>query len=438
MKLFPRSGFAQTVLLIGFLLLINQIVSYISVALYVIPPFTQQIDHLVAKQVKVVFMDLGDNQEISQYVEDRFYEATGIEVLDPLEAQSAGLDDAVMYPSWSQHMSEELGGPAEVRLSQDDTFFIWVNAPQAPHYWVRIPLSGLNETNFFPLIFYLLMIGVLSVAGSWLFVRQLNRPLKALEYAAEEVGQGEFPEPLKEQGSSEIMAVTRAFNQMSRGIKQLEDDRGLLTAGISHDLRTPLTRIRLATEMMSPDEDYLKEGIINDIEDMNAILDQFINYVRQDRQETLEMANLNQLVHEVVTAEQTHGRNIHFNERALPLLPFRYLAIKRALTNLIENAIRYSDGDIWIETGQDKRLGQVYFSVEDRGPGIPDKDIEHLFQPFVQGDKARGSGGSGLGLAIIKRIVDMHMGRILLSNANPNGLKAQVWLPVKQLRKKQR
>ena len=105
-------------------------------------------------------------------------------------------------------------------------------------------------------------MAVLIVAGGWLFIRLQNRPLISLERAAKDVGRGEIPPPLPEKGASEIRSVTLAFNQMSKGIQTLEEDRALLMAGISHDLRTPLTRIRLATEMMSPQDSYLAEGII--------------------------------------------------------------------------------------------------------------------------------------------------------------------------------
>ena len=142
-------------------------------------------------------------------------------------------------------MSALLGGPAEVRISQGDEYLFWIRPPQAPNFWVKIPLSGLEEENFSPLVLILMILGILSVAGGWLFVRQLNRPLKALQRAAEDVGRGNFSDPLTEEGTTEIVAETEAFNHMSKGIMQLEDDRNLLMAGISHDLRTPLTRIRL-------------------------------------------------------------------------------------------------------------------------------------------------------------------------------------------------
>ena len=144
---------------------------------------------------------------------------------------------------------------------------------------MRVPLSGFTEANIEFLTFYLTSIGFLSVLG-WLFARHLNRPLKALQEAAMKVSKSDFSTVVDEQGSTEMVEVTRAFNQMSRSIAALSKDRRLLIGWVSHDLRTPLTRIRLATEMMSDDEDYLREGIIHDIEDMNAIIDQFIEYLR--------------------------------------------------------------------------------------------------------------------------------------------------------------
>jgi len=434
MKILPRSAFGQTVLLIGVLLLINQVVSYVSIAMYIIQPNFQQINQLLAKQVRVVFIDVKD-AVLSPAMAEAFHRETGIGVYREQDAMKLGLQEAVYYPFRSEEMSTLLDGPAEVRISQGDEFLFWIRPPQAPSLWVKIPLSGLDEANFSPLILVLAILGILSVAGGWIFVRQLNRPLKALEVAAEDVGRGDFPEPLKEQGTTEIVAVTQAFNHMSKGIKQLEDDRNLLMAGISHDLRTPLTRIRLATEMMSLQDEFLKEGIEGDIDDMNSIIDQFIDYIRHDAKDKAELGDLNHLIKEVLQVETPADRNISFTPEECPQIPLRYVAIKRVVANLIQNALRYSDGDILVLIELAKNRRYVAFTVCDNGPGIPDEDIERLFQPFTQGDKARGGEGSGLGLAIIKRIVDSHGGYVELSNRKEGGLRAKVSLPVSHNKK---
>jgi two-component system osmolarity sensor histidine kinase EnvZ len=429
MKILPRSAFGQTVLLIGVLLLINQVVSFISMSIYIIQPNAQQVNQLLAKQVRVVFIDIV-NEELSPAMGEAFQRETGIGVYREETAMKLGLSDAVYYAFRSEEMSILLGGPAEVRISQGDEYLFWIRPPQDPNYWIKIPLNGLEEENFSPLIVVLMILGILSVMGGWLFVRQLNRPLSALQSAAHDVGRGDFPAPINEKGTTEIVAVTRAFNHMSKGIKQLEEDRNLLMAGISHDLRTPLTRIRLATEMMSRHDEFLKEGIEGDIDDMNTIIDQFIDYIRHDGKDKAELGDLNVLIEDVVQSEVLLERKIEFSGEELPKIPLRYVAMKRVLTNLVQNAIRYSDGGIYISTSINKRKDEVCLCVCDEGPGIPEVEIERLFQPFTQGDKARGTEGSGLGLAIIKRIVDTHSGRVELSNRSEGGLRAKVCLPV--------
>ncbi|SEL38913.1 two-component system, OmpR family, osmolarity sensor histidine kinase EnvZ [Colwellia chukchiensis] len=429
MKILPRSAFGQTVLLIGVLLLINQVVSFISMSIYIIQPNAQQVNQLLAKQVRVVFIDIED-EALSPAMGEAFQRETGIGVYREEAAMQLGLQNAVYYAFRSKEMSNLLGGPAEVRISQGDEYLFWIRPPQAPDYWVKIPINGLEEENFSPLILVLMILGILSVMGGWLFVRQLNRPLSALQHAAHEVGRGDFPEPLIERGTTEIVAVTRAFNHMSKGIKQLEDDRNLLMAGISHDLRTPLTRIRLAIEMISQQDEFLKDGIEADIDDMNTIIDQFIDYLRHDSKDKAEMGNINVLIEEVVQAEGILEREIEFHAGDVPQIPLRYVAIKRALANLIQNALRYSGGKIVVTTCFNAQKQEVCFCVFDEGPGIPEADIERLFQPFTQGDIARGAEGSGLGLAIIKRIVDTHGGRVTLANRAEGGLQAEVCLPI--------
>lgn len=427
MRFLPKSAFGQTVLLISILLFINQIVSLVSVTFYFVSPNVQQINNLLATQIKLAFVEDIDSQ--TPQLDPRFYQATGMQIYSQSEAIKNGLKQSTPYQSWSSQMSDSLGGEAQVRITHGEPYLYWINPPQNPNIWITIPMVGLGQGDGSPHLVYLLMIGILSVGGSLIFVRRLNRPLKALQYAALLVGRGQVPKPLKEEGSSELIAVTHAFNQMSKGIKQLEDDRALLTAGISHDLRTPLTRIRLASEMLPESQDWVKEGIVHDIEDMNEIIDQFIDYVRQDQQECMQASNINDLI-----KDATQVRDIEENHRIsldlepLPLTLIRRVALKRVLDNLIENAFRYGSDNIEITSKHYKKDRQLCFAIRDFGPGIPEEQIPSLFEPFTQGDKARGSLGSGLGLAIIKRIVEMHSGKVTLQNHPHGGLIATVFI----------
>ncbi|QSX37164.1 two-component system sensor histidine kinase EnvZ [Shewanella sedimentimangrovi] len=430
-RLLPRSAFSQTVMLIGCLLLINQLVSYVSVALYVIKPSYQQINQLIARQVSFLFADgieLGREHLTVVDALNAKVKDDSMKVYNQKQAREAGVEQATYYGLLSNQMSDYLGGKAEVRITQGETLQIWIRPPQAPALWIRVPLTGFNEMALSPLTLYLMVIGALSVAGGWLFARKQNKPLKALQQAAMAVSRGDFPEPLALRGSSEIVEVTNAFNQMSHSMKQLEQDRALLMAGISHDLRTPLTRIRLASEMMVDEDAYLKDGIVADIEDMDAIINQFIAYIRQDQEAVRELIPLNPLIQELAQAESKRDGTIELALTDCPEIPMQAIAIKRVLGNLVENAFRYGNGWVRISSLFDGR--RVGFAVEDNGPGIPEQQIPKLFQPFTQGDSARGSVGSGLGLAIIKRIVDRHQGRVSLSNRPEGGLRAEVWLPL--------
>ena len=436
MRLIPHSAFGQTVLLIGALLLINQIVSYVSVTYYFIQPSYQQINSLLATQVKgVLANDLLVSNDASR---QRYYERTQVQVLEGSQAKVQGLDSAVYYSFMSSQVSEQLKQLADVRIStlsqvsdSASPYTVWISLSRYPDTWIAIPIDGLNEANISPLTMYLMVIGILSVAGGWLFVRRMTMPLSALQRAAVLVGKREHPQPLEEQGSSEMRQVTRAFNRMNQGIKQLEHDRTLMTAGISHDLRTPLTRIRLASEMLPDDQEWIKEGIVNDIEDMNAIIDQFIDYARYDSEEVKEDIALNTIINELMQVRQlddTHHIELKLN--AIPSIPLRRIAMKRVIDNLIENAFRYGSDNIVISTYFNKSEKRVYCKVRDYGPGIPEHEIDNAFMPFVQGNKARSSSGSGLGLAIIKRIIEAHDGQVSLRNHPYQGLVAEFYIPV--------
>lgn len=433
-RLLPRSAFARTVALIAFVLLVNQVVSYLMVGLYVVKPTVLQINDAMARQVRGALLIRSwhpDPEVINEAFVD-YTDATGVAFLTDAEARAQGLNQATYYSMLSDNMAEHLQQRSEVRLGQGQNYVLWVKVNDYPEHWFKLQLSGIDEAKFSPLIFYLVLIGGLSVAGGILLANWLNRPLKALTAAARQVGHGSYPEPLAERGASEIIEVTRAFNQMSKGVRQLEQDRNLMLAGVSHDLRTPLTRIRLATEMMSPDNDFLAEGIVHDIEHMNSIIDQFIEYVRTDQQAEHIEEDLNDLIHEVVAnVPATWSKSLSMELHKVPPVAMRAISIKRVLLNLLENAERYGHSQILIKSGLIDNGKRVCFSVEDDGPGIPETQMEHFFQPFTQGDVARGSGsGSGLGLATIKRIVERHQGQIRTARSELGGLQVQVCLPI--------
>jgi two-component system osmolarity sensor histidine kinase EnvZ len=408
------------------------------VGLYVVKPSMQQVSSVVARQVQGILVldqwlsEVDIDAEHQKRLVERYTQATGVRGISVDEALEQGLANTTTYNFLSAQLSDLLQANTEVRISQGDVYRVWLRTENLPGYWLTLELDNFDEARFSPLLFYLVLIGGLSVLGGMVFTNWQNRPLKALEAAAKQIGSGEYPDALPERGSTEVIAVTRAFNQMSQGVKQLEQDRALLMAGISHDLRTPLTRIRLATEMMPPAEDYLAEGIISDIDDMNSIIDQFIDYVRSDTSADNEQQNLNYLVEDVVAhvPDSWHSKiEVIYNE--MPNVPVREISIKRVLLNLLENAERYGREKVLIETGYDETRHVAWFKVCDDGPGIPAGQVEHLMQPFTQGDKARAMKGSGLGLAIIKRIIERHHGRVLLGQSERlGGLCVRVELPV--------
>jgi len=429
LKLTPNSTFGQTALLIGVLLFINQLVSYLSVTHYFISPSYQQINKLISNQLNVFFLydiDTLSNQQLKQ-----LQSTTGMRFHDQLSAMHAGLNNAAHYDFMSEQITQQLGASTEIKVKTGEDYVVWIKPPQRPDIWISIPLDGVDEQSLSPLTMYFIVIGALSVTGGWLFVRRLNRPLQALQKAARQVGKGNFPEALPLEGSTEIIAVTEAFNKMSQGIKQLQHDRVVMTAGISHDLRTPLTRIRLASEMLPAEQDWIKDGIEHDIDDLNCIIDQFIDYARQDQQEEMAFFDINALIKELVAARNIEANHkIELNLQSIPRTRIRKVGIKRVIENLIENGFRYGSHQLVVSTNVTDKNRSIYCSIRDFGNGIEEEKLDHLFNPFVQGDQARGTTGSGLGLAIVKRIVESHGGRMAFTNHPRGGLEAAFIIPI--------
>jgi len=431
----PRSSFARMLLLIVSLLFVSLVTTYLVVLNFAILPSLQQFNKVLAYEVRMLMTDKlqledGTQLEVPPAFRREIYRELGISLYTNSAAEESGLRWAQHYKFLSEQMAHQLGGPTDVRVEVNKkTPVVWLKTWLSPNIWVRVPLTEIHQGDFSPLFRYTLMIMLLAIVGAWLFIRMQNRPLVALEHAALQVGRGQIPPPLREYGASEVRSVTRAFNQMASGVKQLADDRTLLMAGVSHDLRTPLTRIRLATEMIGADEQYLADSINKDIEECNAIIEQFIDYLRTGQEIQKERVDLNTVLGEVVAAESGYEREIDNQVMSSELLlDINPLGIKRAVANMVVNAARYGNG--WIRVSSGRELDRAWFQVEDDGPGIDKNQIAHLLQPFVRGDSARTTSGTGLGLAIVQRIIDAHQGELSFDTSEKGGLKIRAWLPL--------
>ncbi|MEE4244899.1 MAG: two-component system sensor histidine kinase EnvZ [Kangiellaceae bacterium] len=426
MRILPQGAFGRTALLVAGLLFINLLIYLIVTAFFVVEPNNDILMKQMANQINTIVIH--EETNVDQTTRQQFAEATGIRAYEFIQAKAIGLEDARYYASLSDKLSEYLGEGSELRIEESDKAYYWILHPNRSDIWIRIPSVGVDYNVYLAPLLYLSIILMLSILGGWLFAKQLHRPLSRLQFAAREIGRGDYPGKLKEQGARELVEVTRAFNQMAKDVHQLEEDRTLLLAGISHDLRTPITRIRLASEFLGAQEEETKAGIIADTEDMDAIIDQFISFVRDGRDESNVEIDLNELIEQIVETNLFHQREVTADLSPLPNMPVKVLAMKRLIGNLVENGFRY--GRPPIEIASRHINNSIEVTISDHGDGIPDIDIERLFQPFARGEQARTGRGSGLGLAIVNRIVELHNGSIKLSNLERGGLQAKLTFPI--------
>ncbi|MDI1301678.1 MAG: ATP-binding protein [bacterium] len=436
-RLKPRSAVWRTTLVIALVVIISQ---YLSIAFFWINLFVPEIKqhaHYSAAHISLLReaeMQTAANPQ-SMEMHTWVKRSTGIEVVrDP--AEFPGVKERpfaeIFTDVFERQLSIELNEPVDVYFAFKPQPRLWIHIPSLKNVWVREPLLFFAQYNPYIIIAWIIGVPLMTLIAIVVLVRQLNRPLKRLQLAALRVGKGQHSTTLETQsGPMEIRAVNRAFNQMTSEIQQAAKERAFMLAGISHDLRTPLTRLRLTAELMKDKE--LAEGMVLDIEDMDAILDQFIAYMRGGSDEAVETANLNLLISEIVAQFLPQGA-IEFVPENLPDMPMKRLSLKRMLDNLISNALRYGGAPLHISTSHDDK--SVTLALRDHGPGIDESELPELLQPFVRGESARTTQGSGLGLAIVSRIVKMHNGQLDIRNHPEGGLIVRITLPLNRRPKK--
>jgi two-component system osmolarity sensor histidine kinase EnvZ len=332
-----------------------------------------------------------------------------------------------------QRLRDQLGPGAEIRI-QPGRQLLWVRVVAAGEgYWVGFPLPPRPPPEEEPTraVVWSLTIVVVLLVAAFLFARYLARPLRDLDAAVERVGRGETPPPLPESGPSEIVTLNRGFNRMITNLRQVEHDRALLLAGVSHDLRTPLSRLRLGVEMNAR-SDAERAEMVDDIEQMDRIIGQFLDFARGDEDAVRERVAPDPLVAGSVERYARAGKDVRFVAGGVPALALRPTAFTRLVANLVDNALAHGAPPVEVTTAAVG--GNFVLEVADRGAGVPPDDVERLKQPFTRASAARSSttgvAGAGLGLAIVDRIARLHGGTFALLPRDGGGTVARVTMPI--------
>lgn len=429
----PRSAAMRTTVLVSIVVFFSLWMSlwFFWRTLYY-PEIKQHARYLGVEIELLSYQDVKINyRENSVQLNNWLNERLGIEIISNPK-QFPNVREKFVAELFTDRLEQALADELNLDDSKVTVYFqfkptpsLWVQTPQLGDRWLKEPLP--TYANYSPelLIAWIFGIPLLTISIVLTLVRQLNRPLKRLQLAANSYSKyGKAPYLEINHGPLEIRQVNQSFNQMISTLQQIEQDRKIMMAGISHDLRTPLTRIRLSAEMMSGDE-FLKEGLIYDVDDMDAILDQFISYMRDGSDEPLQETDVNALLQEVMI--QFKPLDLRFEATELPPIQAHTMSLKRVIGNLVNNAKRY--GAEPIELSAQIENQELMIRIADHGEGIPESQVEALMQPFVRGETARTIQGSGLGLAIVKRIVDIHEGHIDIRNHENGGLEVKIYLP---------
>ncbi|MDH3231701.1 MAG: ATP-binding protein [Alphaproteobacteria bacterium] len=263
-----------------------------------------------------------------------------------------------------------------------------------------------------------------------LTVRRITRPLTALAAAAEKLGRGEEAEALDESGPMEVRRTTAAFNAMQERLTRFVRDRTTMLAAIGHDLRTPITALRLRAELVEDEE--TRDKLLQILEEMQRMTEATLAFAREEAtREATRMVDLAALAESLCDDLAELGMEVSFAGTERVPLACRPVSLKRAIRNLIENGVAYGKrARVTVDGSRD----DVRIVIDDDGPGIPAQELERVFGPFVrlEGSRSRETGGIGLGMAIARSIVRGHGGDIVLENRREGGLRATIRLPKKQ------
>ena len=441
MKFIPNTLLARFLILIATVLIIAQVVSIRIFDYFERGPRAEAVAQEIETIVNFTRVSLISSREdkrlellseLSTKGDIRIYPAYYFEDIEPLAP------DPFLQVIVSK-LKARLGENTIVVTNHYGIPGLWVSfAIDQDEFWVVIPTPGDRPFPWHWIGWGIIVAG-LSIIGAYATATRINKPLNLLINATEQLKKGTFPKKLPLDSVTEFRTMSQTFNEMAESLGKVDQERKVLLAGVSHDIRTPLTRLRIAIEML-PEKiaSKLKKSMEEDIFEIDNILNQFIDYVRGFNQEATVTTNLNEFFSHMKNQHQILNRNIVLvSNLKIPIFyDIKPISFRRLFDNLINNAFSYSTGEVVITIRKHKE--NISISVLDDGPGIPPDHIQRLLKPFERFDVisinkkqiANNREGCGLGLAIVDKITEAHNGKLVISNRAKKGLEVKIILPL--------
>jgi len=324
-------------------------------------------------------------------------------------------------------LHEQLSQPFQLDSQSLDRFYIVRIQLREGVLEVITPRKRLFSSTVYVFVLWMVGTSMILFGVATIFMRNQVKPIRRLAQAADDFGKGRDVARFKPEGAQEVRQAASAFMAMRERILRQISQRTEMLAGVSHDLRTPLTRMKLQLAMAGDDDGI--SGMRTDVGEMEHMLESYLAFARGEGTEQPQPSNLSALMNEIAAQARRNNGLIDLHCEGEFILPFRPNAMKRALANLVDNALRYAD-HAWVRAG--RRADAIEILIDDDGPGIPADRREDVFKPFFRLESSRNpaTGGTGLGLAIARDIVRSHGGDIELGDAPTGGLRVRVNLPL--------
>ncbi|OIN86620.1 MAG: two-component sensor histidine kinase [Alphaproteobacteria bacterium CG1_02_46_17] len=435
-KILPRTLFARSLLIIVVPVLLLQIVVMSVFVDNHWRKITSRLAFGVAGEIAIIAEEIESGESEDRLMALSNYAAQSLDLLVTFEPGRRLQPGVITQGTWepftaralSKALDEQVRRPYSLSISQDDD---WVNIGIQLDDGVLRVLALERRLFSSSAYIFLLWLGGASIilfTIAVVFMRNQIKPIRKLSLAAERMGTGREILFFKPEGAREVRQAGRAFLEMHERITRQVEQRTTMLAGISHDLRTPLTRLKLGLSFLGESDDI--SALKQDVTDMERMIESYLDFVRVEGKETASEFNLSDLLDKLVEAVKRHGTNIILQKHSTDILIMgRPLALERCLSNVIGNAEKFAKKICVSVEQKDNRL---YILVDDDGPGMDEDMYEEVFKPFFRIDSSRNTstGGVGLGLSIALDVIHAHGGDIKLGKSPLGGLRAEITLPI--------